>query len=56
MFVSTELFRVKRWNDKHWKAEGLDFKNLFFKPENWEGEDNFNSEGQDHDIYEILDR
>ena len=41
---------------KHWKAEGLDFKNLFFKPENWEGEDNYNSKGQDHDIYEILDR
>ena len=41
---------------KHWKAEGLDFKNLFFKPKNWEGEDNFNSKGQDHDIYEILDR
>ena len=41
---------------KHWKAEGLDFKNLFFKPENWEGEDNFNSKGQDHNIYEILDR
>ena len=38
---------------KHWKAEGLDFKNLFFKPKNWEGEDNFNSKGQDHDIYEI---
>ena len=41
---------------KHWKAEGLDFKNLFFKPKNWEGEDNYNSKGQDHDIYEILDR
>ena len=41
---------------KHWKAEGLDFKNLFFKPESWEGEDNFNSKGQDHNIYEILDR
>ena len=41
---------------KHWKAEGLDFKNLFFKPENWEGEDNYNSKGQEHNIYEILDR
>ena len=41
---------------KHWKAEGLDFKNLFFKAENWEGEDNFNSKEQDHNIYEILDR
>ena len=41
---------------KHWKAEGLDFKNLFFKAKNWEGEDNFNSKEQDHNIYEILDR
>ncbi len=40
---------------KHWKAEGLDFKNLFFKPESWEGEDSFNSKGQNHDIYEIYD-
>ena len=41
---------------KHWKAEGLDFKKLFFKAKNWEGEDNFNSKEQDHNIYEILDR
>ena len=41
---------------KHWKAEGLDFKNLFFKAKSWEGEDNFNSKEQDHNIYEILDR
>ena len=29
---------------------------MFFKAKNWEGEDNFNSKEQDHNIYEILDR
>jgi len=40
----------------HWKAEGLNFEKLFYKPESWEGEDSFNSKNQEHDIFEILDR
>ena len=40
----------------HWKAQGLDFKKLFYKPERWEGEDNYNSKGQNHAIFDILDR
>jgi len=40
----------------HWKAQGLDFKRLFYKPERWEGEDNYNSKEQDHAIFDILDR
>ena len=40
----------------HWKAEGLNFEKLFYKPESWEGEDSFNSKKQEHDIFEILDR
>ena len=40
----------------HWKAEGLNFEKLFYKPESWEGEDSFNSRNQEHDIYDILDR
>ena len=40
----------------HWKANGLNFEKLFYKPEKWEGEDNYNSQKQDHAIYDILDR
>jgi len=40
----------------HWKAQGLDFKKLFYKPERWEGEDNYNSKEQNHAIFDILDR
>lgn len=40
----------------HWKAQGLDFKKLFYKPERWEGEDNYNSKKQNHAIFDILDR
>ena len=40
----------------HWKASGLDFEKLFFKPEKWEGETNFRSQEQNHKIHEILDR
>ena len=25
----------------HWKAEGLNFEKLFYKPESWKGEDIF---------------
>ena len=40
----------------HWKTEGLDFTKLFFKPEPWEGDLLYQSQDQDHDIYDILDR
>ena len=40
----------------HWKTEGLDFTRLFFKPDPWEGDLLYQSQKQDHDIYDILDR
>jgi glutamate synthase (NADPH/NADH) large chain len=40
----------------HWKTEGLDFTKLFFKPEPWKGDLLYQSEDQDHDIFNILDR
>ena len=40
----------------HWKTEGLDFTKLFFKPEPWKGDLLYQSQDQDHDIYDILDR
>ncbi len=41
---------------EHWKAQGLDFSNLFLKPEVPEGVHIFNCEAQDHKIHDILDR
>ena len=41
---------------EHWKTEGLDFTRLFFKPEPWKGDLLYQSQKQDHDIYDILDR
>jgi glutamate synthase (NADPH/NADH) large chain len=41
---------------EHWKTEGLDFTRLFFKPEPWEGDLLYQSQKQEHDIYDILDR
>jgi len=41
---------------EHWKTEGLDFTKLFFKPEPWKGDLLYQSQTQDHDIYDILDR
>ncbi len=40
----------------HWKAKGLDFSKLFYKPQAPAGVKIFHCEKQDHKIYEILDR
>src|SRR6185312_10465250 len=39
----------------HWKARGLDFENLFHKPEVPESVAIFNSERQDHGLDKVLD-
>jgi glutamate synthase (NADPH/NADH) large chain len=41
---------------EHWKAKGLDFSKLFFKPQAPEGVAIHNCEKQDHKIHDILDR
>jgi glutamate synthase (NADPH) large chain len=46
----------KRQVIEHWKAKGLDFSRLFFKPEAPAGVAIHNCEPQDHKIYKILDR
>ncbi len=40
----------------HWKANGLDFSKLFYKPDAPEGVKIFKCEAQDHKIHDILDR
>jgi glutamate synthase (NADPH/NADH) large chain len=40
----------------HWKAKGLDFSKLFYKPEAPEGVAISHVEKQDHKIHDILDR
>jgi glutamate synthase (NADPH) large chain len=40
----------------HWKANGLDFSKLFYKPDAPEGVKIFRCEPQDHKIHDILDR
>jgi glutamate synthase (NADPH/NADH) large chain len=40
----------------HWKAKGLDFSKLFYKPQAPAGVNIFKCEKQDHKIYDILDR
>jgi glutamate synthase (NADPH/NADH) large chain len=40
----------------HWKAKGLDFSRLFFKPKAPAGVKTFKCEPQDHKIDDILDR
>src|SRR5262249_28928476 len=40
----------------HWKAKGLDFSKLFYKPEAPQGVAIFHKEKQDHKIHDILDR
>ncbi len=40
----------------HWKAKGLDFSKLFYKPQAPAGVKIFKCEKQDHKIFEILDR
>src|SRR5262249_21946393 len=41
---------------EHWKAKGLDFSRLFYKPEPPKGVAIYHSERQDHRISDILDR
>ena len=41
---------------EHWKAKGLDFSKLFFKPQAGRGVAIHRSEAQDHKINDILDR
>ena len=45
-----------RRNVDHWKAHGLDFKRLFFKPEARQGVATYGCEDQDHELGDILDR
>ncbi len=40
----------------HWKASGLDFTKLFFKPKAGKGVAVYNSERQDHGLDTVLDR
>jgi len=40
----------------HWKAEGLEFSKLFYKPEAPEGVGIFHSGTQDHHLEDVLDR
>src|SRR6266700_722933 len=46
----------KRQVIEHWKAKGLEFSRLFFKPEAPAGVAIHNCEEQDHKIHDILDR
>jgi glutamate synthase (NADPH/NADH) large chain len=41
---------------EHWKAKGLDFSRLFYKPDAPAGVSVFHCEPQDHKIHDILDR
>ena len=46
----------KRQVIEHWKAKGLDFSKLFFKPDAPNGVHISHCEAQDHKIHDILDR
>src|SRR5712692_1941224 len=46
----------KRQVVEHWKAKGLDFSRLFFKPQAGPGVNIYRCEPQDHKIHKILDR
>jgi glutamate synthase (NADPH/NADH) large chain len=46
----------KRQVIEHWKAKGLDFSKLFFKPAAPRNVAIYNCEPQDHKIHDILDR
>ncbi|MBL4802317.1 MAG: glutamate synthase large subunit [Emcibacter sp.] len=41
---------------KHWKADGLNFDKLFYRPEPTEGFDIYNTKTQQHNLDEVLDR
>jgi len=51
----TDLLDQRRLVD-HWKAKGLDFSKLFFKPEPVGGDTIHHSELQNHEIDDVLDR
>ncbi|HEY8596003.1 MAG TPA: glutamate synthase-related protein, partial [Devosiaceae bacterium] len=51
----SDLLRQNRLVD-HWKARGLDFSKLFYKPEPLGGDTLYHSELQDHHIEDVLDR
>ena len=40
----------------HWKSDGLDFSKLFHKVDAAKGDDIYNTQHQEHDIIDILDR
>jgi len=40
----------------HWKAKGLDYSKLFYKPEPIGGDAIFHTEAQDHHLTDVLDR
>ena len=51
----SDLLDQRRAHD-HWKAKGLDFSKLFFKPEPIGGDSIFHTELQDHHLGQVLDR
>ncbi|MDX1580980.1 MAG: glutamate synthase-related protein, partial [Alphaproteobacteria bacterium] len=42
--------------ENHWKASGLDFSRIFYKPQVGPDVATYNSQSQEHDIFEIIDR
>ena len=55
MIGRTDMLDMQR-AENHWKANGLDFGRLFYSPDVGPEIATFNSQRQNHDIYEILDR
>ncbi|MDA0339951.1 MAG: glutamate synthase-related protein, partial [Proteobacteria bacterium] len=51
----TDMLDVQK-AENHWKAHGLDFGKLFYRPDAGPEVATHNSQTQNHDIYEILDR
>ena len=48
---------TRRRSIEHWKAQGLDFSNLFLKPEPWPGRHaSTTASAQDHGLDKVLDR
>jgi glutamate synthase (NADPH) large chain len=46
----------QRRSNAHWKAKGLDFSKLFYKPEPLGGDTIYHSERQNHHLEQVLDR
>ncbi|MFN3230867.1 MAG: glutamate synthase large subunit [Alphaproteobacteria bacterium] len=55
MIGRSDLLDMRRAED-HWKANGLDFTRIFHKPEMGPDVATHNSERQEHDIFQIMDR